>query len=99
MTYTPLWTERAERYRAAIAYLGGDDLDPGIKPLVDYGAIACEGVRGNFPDIDRSLLGWVLLDAAGGLKQVVEKHPSIDPRLLVTVLMAVGKNLIEGEKP
>ncbi|MGW5259623.1 hypothetical protein ACWEQG_01530 [Microbispora sp. NPDC004025] len=99
MTYTPLWSERAEKMREVLAALDPEhpetEIDAAIHRLGTWVATA---VQGNFPDVSPQLLGWVYLDMAGGLKQVIDQAPHVPPRRLAGLLLVVGKNLIE-EKP
>jgi len=99
MSYTPLWTQRADHMRRVLAELDPEhpktEVDAAIYRL---GAWAADAVQGNFPDVDRHLLGWVYLDMAGGLKQVIDQAPHVPPRRLAGLLLVVGKNLIEEKR-
>ena len=99
MTYTPLWAEQAAKMRKLLAEFDPDhpatEIDAAINRL---GAWVADAVQGNFPDVDRHLLGWVYLDMAGGLKQVIDQAPHVPPRRLAGLLLVVGKNLIEEKR-
>lgn len=88
MSYSPLWTRDAGQLRECAAgltaILPSEGL-PGIQTIV-------EGLRGDFPDVDAELVGWITLRATHIFVDM--QKADMSPRGAVAVMFMVGDRLV-----
>lgn len=95
MTYAPLWPGWADLTRDAITEALAD-LDPDQVALArTIGEIIGDDLRGEFCDLDPSIVGWVAMRTATHLGGIA-RSADPDPTTLALVGMLAGQHVEAG---
>ena len=95
MSYTPLWERDAVRSRETAA-MAGQLPEPARTAFAEVAAELGEHLRGDFPDVDPALIGWIAVRVSHGLNGLIRKAPHLDGTKLAILTLLAGHHLVEG---
>lgn len=96
MTYSPLmWSEDAEAIRRAVGRVA-DVPEPQQSAFRTLAGRLAHEMEGDFPDLDREIVGWISLRLAARLCTVLDVKPGVRPETLLLLGMLAGDHLVDG---
>jgi hypothetical protein len=95
MTYAPVWPGWVEATHTAITDALGELTDDGADLVRTLGAIIGDDLRGEFCDLDPSIVGWVAMRTATHLGGIAREADADAPTLALVGLLA-GQHIQEA---